>query len=64
MIVIDTSTLVAILNHGPERTTFFEVIVAFPGRSAAGRSLRHGALQAGSRCVFAMRLGSRFCEAA
>jgi len=24
MIVIDTSALVAILNHEPERTTFFE----------------------------------------
>ena len=28
MIVIDTSALVAILNHEPERTTFFEVIAA------------------------------------
>ena len=28
MIVIDTSALVAILNHEPERTAFFEVIAA------------------------------------
>ncbi len=28
MIVIDTSALVAILNHEPERTTFFETIAA------------------------------------
>jgi uncharacterized protein with PIN domain len=32
MIVIDTSALVAILNHEPERTTFFEA--AQPGWSA------------------------------
>ena len=28
MIVIDTSALVAILNHEPERTAFFQVIIA------------------------------------
>jgi ribonuclease VapC len=28
MIVIDTSALVAILNHEPERTTFFQAIAA------------------------------------
>ncbi|HEY0347029.1 MAG TPA: type II toxin-antitoxin system VapC family toxin [Pyrinomonadaceae bacterium] len=28
MIVIDTSALVAILNHEPERTAFFEVIAS------------------------------------
>jgi uncharacterized protein with PIN domain len=29
MIVIDTSALIAILNHEPERTAFYEA--AFPG---------------------------------
>ena len=28
MIVIDTSALVAILNHEPERTAFFQAIIA------------------------------------
>lgn len=28
MIVIDTSALIAILNHEPERTTFYEAIAA------------------------------------
>ena len=28
MIVIDTSALIAILNHEPERTAFYDAIVA------------------------------------
>jgi len=28
MIVIDTSALIAILNHEPERTAFYDVIAA------------------------------------
>jgi ribonuclease VapC len=32
MIVIDTSSLIAILNHEPERTAFYDAIVAVDRR--------------------------------
>jgi uncharacterized protein with PIN domain len=38
MIVIDTSALIAILNHEPERTAFYEAIVAADRRPVSAVS--------------------------
>jgi len=40
MIVIDTSALIAFLNHEPERTAFYEAIVAADRRFVSAVSKR------------------------
>ena len=50
MIVIDTSALVAILNHEPERTAFYEAIAASNRRLVSAVSY-----QEASQVLFALR---------